>query len=334
MKINAQCFRAAATFASKDKTRPILGCVRVWDDKAGYRLVSTDSYKLIGFEHGEVDGEKSVRLSVKACHASSLKKSDKLIEFGKVDEAAHLVEVSIFSRANSESAIRTEYWELVDGNFPNYEQLLPKVDHNKPFESFEDNPEFLAQASKAVSTAFGDTAYMAIWGQGRLKPVWFEAQDKNTRCFGIIMPVRGRLAEGDLKSNAPKVDAPKPPAAPKVDAPKPTTVDDLNACGVRVVDAITGKVIADGGEKWKDAPKSDKPKKTAKAKKTPKPKKPAYTSPAIDELTAKFDGVKFTCKGEGCCIWADADRKKHGKALENSGFVWSTKKNAYYRRAA
>ena len=332
MKINAQHLRAAASFASKDKTRPILGCVRVWDGEKGYRLVSTDSYKLIGFEQGEVDGEKSVRLSVKATFITPLKKSDKTVEFGKVDKAAHLVEAKI---TNSLGGVRTEHWALVDGNYPNYQDLMPKVDHSKTFESFELSPEYLSQAGKAVSTAFGDKAHIAIWGQGRLKPVWFESQDKDTRCFGIIMPIRGRLSEGKpnsttQKADTPKVDAPKPPApkapTPKVDAPKSegSTIAHVDDSGKVTVIAETKKVDLTK----KDAQKSSKPKKT------PKPKKPAYTSPAIDELTAKFDGVKFTCKGEGCCIWADGERKKHGKDLESVGFVWSNKKKAYYRRAA
>lgn len=86
----------------------------------------------------------------------------------------------------------------------------------------------------------------------------------------------------------------------------------------------------------KEKTKAEKPKaaKKAKAPKAKKPKKPAYVTPAMRDLAAKFEGVTFSCKGEGCCIWAEGDKAKHGKALEKVGFVWSGKRNAYYRKAA
>ena len=87
-------------------------------------------------------------------------------------------------------------------------------------------------------------------------------------------------------------------------------------------------------EEPKPEPKKAAKPKAKKAPKPKKPKKPAYVTPAMKELAARFEGVTFTCKGEGCCLWAEADRAKHGKALEKEGFVWSGKRNAYYRKAA
>ena len=82
-----------------------------------------------------------------------------------------------------------------------------------------------------------------------------------------------------------------------------------------------------------EEPKPAKPKK-AKGAKAAKPKREPYVSQAMRDLAGTFEGVAFTCKGEGCCIWAEADKERHGEALEAVGFVWSGKKGAYYRRAA
>lgn len=120
----------------------------------------------------------------------------------------------------------------------------------------------------------------------------------------------------------------------------PAMTEDEKAVEAHKVEApnpydIPGDIFDQTPEKV-ETPKVETPKKP-KAKKAPKPKKPkkpAYVTPAMKDLAAKFEGVTFTCKGEGCCIWAEGDKAKHGKALEKEGFVWSGKRNAYYRKAA
>lgn len=355
-KINAQQFKAAASFASKDKSRPNLTTVRVWQDFHGYRLVATDSYRLIGFEHGDVSGEHSYRLSVKAEHASSLKKSDHSLTFGDISDDAKTVEVHIITNKGVE---RKEYWGVVEGNYPNYQQLLPKVDHSKTFGGFDVNPKYFASACKAIETAYGDSAYISIWSQGHLKPIYFEATDKDSLCFGLVMPINGRFAEQYLtapkkaapKEN-PKVDEPKA-EEPKVETPKKSegsTIAHVEDNGKVTVIAETRKVDL---TKKPEAPKP--PKAPAKPKAAPKPKatkkaapkidtpkvdkpkkqpKPKFESEAVKEFDGKFEGVTFTQKRADACVWATGKTSEHKDALKAAGFRWSRKRQAYFRKAA
>ena len=232
----------------------------------------------------------------------------------------------------SKGAVRKEYWGVVEGKYPNYEQLLPKVDHSHTFGGFDVNPKYFASACKAVETAYGDSAYISIWSQGHLKPIYFEATGKDSLCFGVVMPINGRFAEQYLTKKAtpketPKVDEPKidePKAeTSKVDEPKPEAPKPPKAPAKPKAEPKP-KATKKASEKI-DTPKVEKPKKQ------PKPK---FESEAVKEFTAKFDGVTFTQKRADACVWAKGNTSAHKDALKAAGFRWSRKRQAYFYKAA
>lgn len=110
----AAAIAQVTTAASADTARPILTGVLMENSDGGLRLVSTDSYRL------------AVRdLEGVSVNASGLVPARGLRELGRTVGAA-AVEVAVSEREAVFSSDRGSLSiRLIDGNFPNYRQLLP-----------------------------------------------------------------------------------------------------------------------------------------------------------------------------------------------------------------
>lgn len=207
---NAQEFKQAAVFASKDKYRPILCAVLVEIEGDDYRLVATDSYRLIAFEKGCPSEKKAASYIVKASEASSVRASDVSIEIIKFEKDANLLEVRITDKNRK---ARTEYWSTVEGKYANWRQLIP--------DSFEDegstfglNPMYLKDACSVIGKIYDKKTPIKMFPTKPGKAVYFEASEKDkSRCFGLIMPVRTEKVDEYLKkqkaAEKKKSEAPK-----------------------------------------------------------------------------------------------------------------------------
>lgn len=327
MKINAQHFKAAASYASKDKTRPVLNAVQVTTDKAGYVVAATDSYRLVAFEKGTVT-DKASYVMIEASHASEVKTSDKTIEVTKLDMDKKEAAVSITSK---DGAVRKVTWAVIEGKYPAWKQLIPSVDTDKPFPAFDLNPAYLASVGDVVVKGFGKgkAESVMLWCEGALKPMYFEATVKNDgKCYGVVMPVRSERVE---KKAAPK----------KEQAATIAHVDDKGKVTVvaetKKVDLTKPKAPAKPKAEApkKAAPKAEAPKEQPKPKADKPKKQPKAKGTCVKEFNGKtFDGVEFTQKREGASVWAVGKTSAHKEALKDMGFKWSRKRQAYFYKPA
>lgn len=141
----AEALRGVTPAASRDDARPILTGVLLTARNDGLRLVATDSYRLA------VRDLKGVSLLSEGQHvlvgAKALGEVHRLLTGGQMEVLLSEQEVR-FSGAKGEITAR-----LIDGEFPNYEQLIPS-----------DYPNRLTISRDALSDA---VRRMQLVGQGR-----------------------------------------------------------------------------------------------------------------------------------------------------------------------
>ena len=128
IRVAAQEFAAGvgqvARAASKDEARPVLTGVLMEANREGVTLVATDSYRLAVRElQASGDGEARALVPERA-----------LSEAGRAAQSQEKGEVEIVI-GESQTAFRTGSLRLtsrlIDGEFPNYRQLLPEPAENK-----------------------------------------------------------------------------------------------------------------------------------------------------------------------------------------------------------
>ena len=109
-----------ARSASRDETRPILTGILVSASASELRMVATDSYRLSVKEtslEAPLDGEFEATVPARA-----------LQELARISQSADAEELSVSVRANQivfEIGGDVLSSRLIDGQFPNYRQLLP-----------------------------------------------------------------------------------------------------------------------------------------------------------------------------------------------------------------
>jgi DNA polymerase-3 subunit beta len=124
VKVPAEAFvetiNRVARSASRDETRPILTGILVSASKSELRMVATDSYRLSVKEttlEAPLDGEFEATVPARA-----------LQELARISQTAGADELSVSVRANQiifELGGDVLSSRLIDGQFPNYRQLLP-----------------------------------------------------------------------------------------------------------------------------------------------------------------------------------------------------------------
>lgn len=122
-KLLSDALRQVVPAASRDDARPILTGVQLEPTDEGVRLVATDSYRLsLRDLHGEhvVSGEESVLVPAKALGELQrlLGEGEVTITVSERDASFALDDVRITTR-------------LIEGEFPNYRQLLPSDYKNR-----------------------------------------------------------------------------------------------------------------------------------------------------------------------------------------------------------
>ena len=122
--------------ASSDAARPILTGVLFEDGEQGARLVATDSYRLAVRELAGVRLDTSGLVP-----ARGLRELSRTIGSAKVQVALHSREAAFGSDRGSLSL------RLIEGNFPNYRQLLPESYPNRVVVQREALLEALGRAS-------------------------------------------------------------------------------------------------------------------------------------------------------------------------------------------
>lgn len=183
---NAQEFKQAAVFASKDKYRPTLCAVLVEIEGDDYRLVATDSYRLVAFEKGCPSEKKAASYIVKSEAASSIRTSDVSVEVVKFEKDANLLEVRI---TDKKMKVRTEVWDTHEGKYPNWRQLIPRyIEEDGHHVSL--NPTYLKEACLIGEKVYGkNTTIRVMPNENPTKPTFFEIVEKDrAKCFGLIMP--------------------------------------------------------------------------------------------------------------------------------------------------
>src|SRR5262249_54038888 len=112
-----EALRQAVPAASKDDARPILTGVLLAAHAGGLRLVATDSYRLAV---RDVEGATLLNEGQKVLvGAKGLSEVQRLVGDGEIEVALGERDVT-FRVGTSELTTR-----LIEGDFPNYEQLIP-----------------------------------------------------------------------------------------------------------------------------------------------------------------------------------------------------------------
>jgi DNA polymerase III subunit beta len=150
----AEAFERVALCASRDEARPVLTCVALFfrDDPAALEVVATDSYRLgvaqIQVEAGFRISDGPLLIPARGIRllAKQLKGAEGAVQVRTLEASG--VEPSrasrvAFSLSDAEWTVRT-----VEGEFPNWRQLVPDPDGG----SFEFDPEELGSALRAATS--------------------------------------------------------------------------------------------------------------------------------------------------------------------------------------
>ncbi len=146
-----------APSASKDETRPVLTGVLIQFNKTSVRMVATDSYRL---SVKETPLQSSVASSVEVIIPART-----LLELSRIAAAAPDETISILPTENQilfEVGGISLVSRLIDGQFPNYRQLIPEtfdhevpVDHDELLEAVR-RVGLLAQKNTPIRMRFSD----------------------------------------------------------------------------------------------------------------------------------------------------------------------------------
>lgn len=188
--VNANLFRIAATFISKEETRYYLKGVQIERHPVrGAVLVATDGHRAFAAhdeeailtpefpEHGVI--VKLDTTALKACKADRRETSDRRLIANSSDTSQPLV------ISNGAPVALALDWRI-DGSFPDWRRIVP-------------NPSFDPSASVAFNTAYLDTFGKAAKELGHSAPVVAVTGPNDgpllvtfndNRAFGVIMPVR------------------------------------------------------------------------------------------------------------------------------------------------
>lgn len=188
-------FGEAATFASVDRTRPILGSVLCTSHDGKLALVATDSYALAIFTTTATDAPAGFRVNVSAPELAAIGKAlAKLKSAGTYDDQLKVT----LTFADRELVAECDAWRMtapiVEGDYPNYEQLVPVGDGNAdgwPLLSVK----YLAVFSKVrcardVGGKLKSSLSLKVETFGALKPCRITGHSDHAEMLALLMPQR------------------------------------------------------------------------------------------------------------------------------------------------
>lgn len=335
--IEAKYILAAAKCIGKDESCPIMTGVHVIADESGWRVESTDSYKLVRIEQGTVTApEFDVVLPPDAW--SGTKATDKLV-IEAVDEP--YVKIITLARHVSEKRVKR-----IEGKYPNVDNVIPDSIPSGCYRYVGTyNGVLLADLMGAANIAFGKKKRVdvefATMEDTKTKPLFGFASEDGVKMTMVLMPIHeprhSRLAEPlpkqedakklreELKAAQANAEMWKTKAlklegdlAEKVEqAAEDKAGADVEVAAAKVADGITEVVIAPKrkkAEKKEEQVKQEKPtkkpakkettKKVAKAKKEPaakkQEKKPEQTEKVAEVATeVSLATMQKWCEGKG-----------------------------------
>lgn len=200
IKVNADLFRLAYAFVSKEETRYYLQGVLVEPHPCGgVNLVSTDGHRMIVIydKDGRADSSQIVKLSKEALRACKPKKATgrAWAELRHLEATTGTATVTA-TPANGDGAamgpaaiVATSPDPFIDGTFPDYQRVIPTIETAGESGCF--NPQYIA--------AFADIAgeldsKFRIFGADPGSPhlVRFSGC---AFAFGVLMPIRGETLD-------------------------------------------------------------------------------------------------------------------------------------------
>lgn len=196
--INPKAVIAAAGWASKDKSRQVITGLKMDLFSESYRIVATDSYRLVVIEgkcHGE--GEASILIDAKSL-ADQLKKSDNYLIIDADSMVAHAGKSN--TPGDLDLLLRHEHrvsvgLRRVDGKYPDWKKLIPESlpkEVNK--DGFILNASYLGSAGSLVTDITGArmSAPVHVSSESPTKPVyaWANLNELAISVQMVIMPCR------------------------------------------------------------------------------------------------------------------------------------------------
>ena len=192
--VPANFVKSVAIFASSDQSRPILTGIRFCNEGGKLVLACTDSYKLIVCETGEaVDDFEPFTIPAKALASVKAVKSS---AFG--GRACYIVEVDGDAFTANVTG-NFEQWtsiRLLEGNYPNFRQLLPAGGLSFTVEPTCIDPALMADVCKAFAS-IDKTARISIATRTHKANV-VECMGDGWKATAIVMPCRadsGQLSQ-------------------------------------------------------------------------------------------------------------------------------------------
>ena len=208
--VRARTFAAAAVYASKDKSRPVLGAVEITTDENGkVGATATDSYRLGHFESmpfSPVKSKPEVNILLDVAELGKfVSASPKVTEWLAIRETERygqmVIEVTKLNTDTSSDSIitmgQTTYVQKVDGNFPDWKQLVGNTsrytDSKQQNVGPNLNTNYVNDCLKSMNIAVsytGPASTSFIHGD-EVTPIIFEsANEAGEYGLVLLMPIR------------------------------------------------------------------------------------------------------------------------------------------------
>ena len=202
--VPANFVKAAASFASKDASRPILTGVHFFAEDGKLVLACTDSYKLIVCETGcTVDDFEPFTLPAKTL--AGVKTTKVQYEGGFTQGYIVEVDADNFNANVTGDCGRTfTSMRLIEGKYPNVRQLLPIGGESFTVEPTCVNPALLADACKAL-TVIDKNARITL-ATRKLRGNVVECKGDGYKVTVIVMPCTPDYEALSKYEAAPKGD--------------------------------------------------------------------------------------------------------------------------------
>lgn len=170
-KIFNEGIKQVVKAVSRDETRPVLTGVLISINKDIIKLVSTDSYRLAVREvKGEAAAEEKMKIIVPARALDELSK----ILPNREEEINILIgENQIIFEFNKTMLTS----RLIEGQFPNYQQLLPEEETKESRVEVEGNKHILIDAVKRVSLLTQDNTPIRLSVSGKKMKLFTENKE-------------------------------------------------------------------------------------------------------------------------------------------------------------
>lgn len=175
--------------ASKDGTRPVLTAIRVSsqteDGKHSIRLAATDGYQLT---EKTIETEKKANFDTMLIPAARLKKVATLMS--TKDTLEITADQFIISDSVGNILWQLAVGELIEGNYPDYQQLMPKESSN----AITLNARYLSELMEQHATNTGVIKLQVSVSDGgrvnKLSPVRIDDTDERTKTVSVLMPLK------------------------------------------------------------------------------------------------------------------------------------------------